>query len=950
MIESAGNEMALYAAVQQTDAFIVGAANAGTGVHRYDGGAWTPLGWRNVRCNALAADPTGVIYMAAGNGVFRSLDGGATWRITTSWWITETQDVAVDPTSPDNIYAATAYGVWRSPDRGDSWFAASRGIPEPESTFVQTIVADDDGHVIIGTETGLFRSTDGAESWHPVGPPDVAIRDLHQSAADAALWLAGTEDCGVLVSRDGGESWRFADGEPGAVGRGSEVVLERVTFYAVALDPTNPARMAAGGYGTGVLESTDGGRHWAPCGTRFPNEHVHALAFDPRNSGLWAGTTGAGVYVLDENGMWRHVGLAGSSIRDLEFFALQAVPRDSSPLPPRMTPAVSTHHAARPTNHESRTTNHEYASRREALIDFFATRGASGYIDRVDLIEVAARLYRDRPLEEIVPLLGRLLEKPEGDMFWMVPMVLVQYLGRERLPEEYHRLMRELWRTYTPYRGDTENHWVMYYAALYLITQLYPDEPGASWYNGRSSSENFEEAGEYLVSWMDLTVTKGQGEFDSPHYLAFFLAPLALLYAFADDAQMQQRAKMMLDYLISDFAVDTLNGLYVGAFSRVYPEPLLDRWKNGSTSLAWLFFGSALFNPSGVNVILEMTGYRPHGMALILAVSGYAPPEIIRRIATERSTPYVHRELKRTRHRIRYSALRNVPVYKYLYLCRDYAVGSIQGGLLQPIQQHTWEVFWADDDPTRGHTLLFAIHPYSDAHELAMYFPEEGKLLTQAVLKEKKETYDSASKWTGGSPYEQILQHEDAVVALYDIPEGTRFPYVCAFFSRELSYREESPSGWIFSRGGDAFIAYHPLAPFEWQQEEIGDWRLFSPHLKNGAVVQVAPVSDFGSMEAFREAVLRKALATQIEPVPRVRFETLRGAVIEAAYGEIPRVNGVEVDYDAWPLFDGPHLHSERGTRKLELRHGEMRRTLDFNTLRITNSTNHEITIETGHA
>src|SRR5690606_5730235 len=174
--------------------------------------------------------------------------------------------------------------------------------------------------------------------------------------------------------------------------------------------------------------------------------------------------------------------------------------------------------------------------------------------------------------------------------------------------------MRDLWRTYTPYRGDTENHWAMYYASLYLITQLYPDEPGEAWFNGRSSQENHEEARGFLEHWTELTTTIGQGEYDSPHYMGFFITPLALLYAFADDPAMRRRAQMMLDYVIADFAVDSLNGLFAGAFSRIYPEPTLERWRNGSTSFAWLLFGNIPFRPDRVNVILPMVGYRPHGI------------------------------------------------------------------------------------------------------------------------------------------------------------------------------------------------------------------------------------------------------------------------------------------------------------------------------------------------
>lgn len=576
-----------------------------------------------------------------------------------------------------------------------------------------------------------------------------------------------------------------------------------------------------------------------------------------------------------------------------------------------------------------------YDARREALIDFFADREPGGYLDRVGFIEVAARLYRRRDVEGALDLLDRLLADPNGAMFWMYPMVLVHYVGRDVLPRAVQQRMRDLWRTYTPYRGDTENHWVMYYASLYLITQLYPDEPGEAWFNGRSSQENHEEARGFLEHWTELTTTIGQGEYDSPHYMGFFITPLALLYAFADDPAMRRRAQMMLDYVIADFAVDSLNGLCAGAFSRIYPEPTLERWRNGSTSFAWLLFGNIPFRPDRVNVILPMVGYRPHGIAVILAMSGYRVPEVIHRIATDRSMPYIHRERKRTRHRIRYSDLCNAPVYKYCYMSAAYAVGSTQGGVLQPVQQHTWEVLWATDDPLEGFNVLFTIHPYSGGYELGMYFPEEPQLLTEAVVKGDKPTYDLPAKLTGCSPYEQVFQHEDALIALYNIPEGTRFPHVSAFFSKDLSGLVEDGSGWIFARGGDALIAYYPLAPYTWHPLDGGDRRLHSPHLHNGAVVLVAPAAAYPSLDAFAEAVRALPLETAMEPVPRVRLQTLSGDVLEAVYGEPPRVNGRAVDYAAWPLFDGPFLRAEVGSRRLELRHGSLRRLLDFETLSI---------------
>ncbi len=554
-----------------------------------------------------------------------------------------------------------------------------------------------------------------------------------------------------------------------------------------------------------------------------------------------------------------------------------------------------------------------YRARCDSLIDFFANRETGGYI------EIAAKLYHGSDLDWALTKLDTLLQNPHGDMFWMYPFITVSYVGRERLPDDVKRRMRDLWRTYTPYRGDTENHWAMYYTALYLITQMYPNEPAESWYNGRSSEENFREAEEYLLSWMDLTTTIGQGEFDSPDYFGVYIVPMAQLYAFAEDPAMKQRAAMMLDYLIADFAVEHLDGMWMGGHSRTYPEPVLNQWKTSSAGISWLLFGN--------------TPFQPRGEAAILAMSGYEPPEILYYIATDRSQPYVHKELKRTRHRIRHSIVRNAPVYKYTYMRKEYAIGSLQGGLLQPIQQHTWDVTWTIDDPREGFNTLFTVHPYSSGYELSMYFPEETKLMINAVVKSKN-TYDSWDKWTTASPYEQVFQQKDALIVLYDIPQGTRFPHINGFFPKSLKKREFDSLGWIFCHGGEAYIAYYPIAKYKWIEEE-NNWRLHSTRLKNGAVVQIAPAKNFDSFKAFKNKIKSLSLLTRTNPVPQVSFTTLDGDLMEFTYNQIPKLNGVLMDYKSWKLYDGPFLYAEKGSRMLEMQYGPLHRLLDFNTLAV---------------
>ena len=566
----------------------------------------------------------------------------------------------------------------------------------------------------------------------------------------------------------------------------------------------------------------------------------------------------------------------------------------------------------------------EFDQRVRSVIEAYAhpkTSGPLGYAN------IAAKLW----LREDPELCSRRLEEllsagPTGDMFWMYPIAAIAYLDRGQLSGAARQALRDSFQTYMPYRGDTENHWLLYYTSLYLMAQMWPDRDGAHWYTGKSSAENQREAAGWIESWVRLTTRRGQGEYDSPNYMGLYLLSMSYLAEWAADPAMKKRATMMLDYLIADYAAENLDGLYAGAHSRVYDNQVVEKWNNVSSDFGWAWFN------------LGRPRTPPDGTLLFYVLaSAYEPPEILKHIATDRSQPYTHYELKRTRNRWRFNDDLHGPVYKTTYVRHEYAVGSDQGGILQPIQEHSWDVTWNVPDPRGVHNTLFTVQPYSSLYELETYFTFPPDIGISGVVSSKK-SYDSPDKFVGGSPYEKIFQDQDTVIALYDIAPGTRFPHINGFFSKDLAEVQEDPSGWIFARGGDALIACRPLQPYSWKPIEGGGRRLFSPYLKNGMVVQVAARSEFADMAAFRAAVLALPLEFHLEPAPSVRFHSLRHKTLTFTYGETPRVDGVPLDYDRWPLFGGPFVEAGVDSEQLVLKYNAMRRTLDFRRLTVTDT------------
>lgn len=578
-----------------------------------------------------------------------------------------------------------------------------------------------------------------------------------------------------------------------------------------------------------------------------------------------------------------------------------------------------------------------YEARVDEVVTWRTTLAKPGEL-LTDMGVIAAKLVRRQDADLCSRSVIELMKDPGTGPFWMFPAVSVAYLGRDQLSPEAKKSIRDAWRKIMQVRGDTENHWAMYYTSLYLMSELYPNEPAESWYSGKSSAENLAESREYLIHWMDLATTVGQGEFNPTHYIGEYAIPMMFLAAWAQDPEMRLRGQMKLDWLFADLAENTLNGVLHGANARTDDTSVIERWNALASFFSWIAFGNTP----------PPAGYGGWGIYFAIAAKGYDVPEVIYRIAVDRDGDFLQRDYKRTRRRWRNSDVLLAPVYKQNYTRRDYAVGSYQGGLSDPIQAHVWDVTWAVPDPRGVHNTMFSMHPVSSGYDMQTYFTELPDQMTKGVTKEGKASYDSPDKFLGCSRFEQVFQDLDTVIALYDIPAGTRFPHINGFFSKDLVNLTVDPSGWIFAQGGRAYLAYRPLADYElkpiarikssWTGEraDTGDKILTSPHLKNGTIVQAASMDEFKSFADFQAAIRALPLEFKLAPVPTVKFTTLRGKAVVFTYGAAPVVNGEPVDYSKWKLFEGPYLNAEKGSRKLTLTHGRLERVLDFNTLTIT--------------
>jgi photosystem II stability/assembly factor-like uncharacterized protein len=156
------------------------------------------------------SDPTMMLVGTELEGIVRSADGGRTWSDTNLYTDVSVNALTFSPKSANVAYAATDKGVYRTIDGGASWQAEQRGIPH--GTQFQSIAVDPrtSARVLAGTADGqIYRSLDGGARWALQGRAGGSqINAMLFDPAHAGVVVAGTSDAGTMYrSEDNGGHW-----------------------------------------------------------------------------------------------------------------------------------------------------------------------------------------------------------------------------------------------------------------------------------------------------------------------------------------------------------------------------------------------------------------------------------------------------------------------------------------------------------------------------------------------------------------------------------------------------------------------------------------------------------------------------------------------------------------------------------------------------------------------
>lgn len=247
-----------------------------------------------------AGNQRGGVLIATDTGLFVTADSGTTWAPVQprllSPSIYRANILALAAGAKGVVWAASAYsGVYSTDDNGASWQVRDGDLP---TRALGAIVITDGGVVFVATDSGVYRSTDGAH-WTRAHN-GLFSAEIAAMASDVIGDVFAATSHGVFRTTDNGESWeRTMTGMP----------LD--TALAIAVAPSGD--LFAGTY-DGVYRSTDRGDHWTPANGGIEGEWVRSLAFDAGGK-MYAGLEFNGVVSSFDNGAsWRDVGAHLSGI------------------------------------------------------------------------------------------------------------------------------------------------------------------------------------------------------------------------------------------------------------------------------------------------------------------------------------------------------------------------------------------------------------------------------------------------------------------------------------------------------------------------------------------------------------------------------------------------------------------------------------------------------------
>ncbi len=262
-------------------------------------------------------DPNRLFTNNYGGGNFLSTDGGRTWTVASKGYTgAQVRDIAVDPANPAVVFAAARSGLFTSTDAGGDWAGLCYPPFNSLEWYVVAIDPADPQHVLASNnwDGRILRSTDGARTFLAVsGRPseDMSWRAIAFAPSDPALVYAGTSafvSAGTFDNRMAAGGIYVSSDHGGTWTQANDAVSRNTNVMDLAVDTVDARIVYAATGNHGLLKTLDGGQTWLAINQGLPQSPtaLSVTVHPTMRSTVYAGLDRAGLYRSHNSGqIWQ---------------------------------------------------------------------------------------------------------------------------------------------------------------------------------------------------------------------------------------------------------------------------------------------------------------------------------------------------------------------------------------------------------------------------------------------------------------------------------------------------------------------------------------------------------------------------------------------------------------------------------------------------------------------
>ncbi len=262
--------------------------------------------------------------------VYKSIDGGGSWKPI---WRGDNlaRYILINPDEPNILYISTGIfdrfaansdpangmaggaGIFKSVDGGATWNPINEGLKSlyvgslymhPEDT---NILLAGTGHAFLKEDGGIYRTINGGQGWSYVGGGNNILSVEIVSNYPDTAYAADVALSNFFKSEDGGVTWETLS-RTGGQGWGPEDIFAGLPID-LQVDPRDPKRIFVNNYGGGNFLSEDGGKTWSIASNGYTGARIYDLAINSGNAATIYATGASGTFRSKDGGVtWDSMG------------------------------------------------------------------------------------------------------------------------------------------------------------------------------------------------------------------------------------------------------------------------------------------------------------------------------------------------------------------------------------------------------------------------------------------------------------------------------------------------------------------------------------------------------------------------------------------------------------------------------------------------------------------